>query len=271
MKVRYALQNLKLFERNREWFAAPTSLTSKLAYYPAIAASYIRLGIRHSKSIKYLGSVFHYDNPATPLNLQNYPYEVGHKLLKHMAIQPGYVLDIGANLGQFSTTLTHLCPEAKIDAFEPNPHVYCILKQNANDRMRCFNYALGPTRADLEFFYEPNRSGIGSFFKENAGSEDKIEKIMVHVLNNPAEATKRQEYDLVKIDVEGFELEVLGALEGIQTKYLYIEVSGSGRRRNYSDSGINDAIRRTFGNFDIIYSSGVAAGKSTYELLLRII
>jgi FkbM family methyltransferase len=271
MKVSYALRNLKLIERNREWLAAPTSLTSKLAYYPAIAASYLRLGVRHSKSIKYLGSAFHYDNPATPLNLQNYPYEVGNKLLSHMASQPRYVLDVGANLGQFSTTLTHLCPETRVDAFEPNPNVYGILKQNANDRIQCFNYALGPTKADSEFFYEPNRSGIGSFFKENAGSEDRIEKITVHVLDDPAEVTKRHEYDLVKIDVEGFELEVLGALKGIQTKYLYIEVSGSGRRRSYSDSEISDAIRGTFGSFDIIYSSGVAAGTSTYELLLRIV
>lgn len=141
MKLSYALQNLKLYERNREWLAAPISFTSKIAYYPAIAASYLRLGLHHSKSIRYLGSVFHYDNPATPLNLQNYPYEVGHKLLSHMTSMPSSVLDIGANLGQFSVTLAHLCPEAQIDAFEPNPAVWAILTQNANDRIRCFNYA----------------------------------------------------------------------------------------------------------------------------------
>lgn len=269
MKLSYAFQNLKLLERNREWLTAPISPGNKLVYYPAIVASYFRLGTRHSKSIKYLGTDFYYDNPATPLNLQNYPYEVGKKLLGHMEFAPAHVLDIGANLGQFSLTLAHLCPEARIDSFEPNPGVFGLLTKNATDRMRCFNYALGPQTADHEFFHEPNRSGVGSFFRENAGSQDKVEAITVHVLHDPAEVTGRHEYDLVKIDVEGFELEVLGALGGIRTEYLYIEVSGSGRRRNYSDSEINDALRTTFGNFDIVYSSGVATGANTYELLLR--
>jgi FkbM family methyltransferase len=268
MKVRHVLKNLKLLERNREWLSAPLPITEKIRYYPSVLSSYIVLFSSKNKRVRYLGKSFLFDNPATPLNLQNYPYEVGTKLLGHMRSRPETVLDIGANIGQFSSTLSYLVPDAVIDSFEPNPVIYEILRKNAGPQIRTFNFALGQNKAVAPFYFEPNRSGIGSFFKENAGASNGVEKIEVKVENDVANVTKRNRYDLIKIDVEGFEYEVLHALKGVKTKALYIEVSGNGRSRSYTDAQLYEKIREVLGDYNLIYASGQNAASPTYEMLL---
>lgn len=271
MKAKYIAKNLKLIERNKEWVSSPLSAARKLHYYPAILLSYIALLTQKRKSINYLGTEFKFDNPATPLNLQNYPYEVGVKLLSHIHDKPESILDIGANIGQFSRTIAFLLPGSKIDSFEPNPNVFSILSSNATGQITPYNYALGAEKAEATFYFEPNRSGIGSFLKENAGETGRVKEIRVKVENDVAAVTGRNAYDLVKIDVEGFEYEVIQALKNVKTKFLYIEVSGDGRDRHYTDRKLYSEIGRILGDFNVIYSSGFTEGNPTYELLLKFV
>lgn len=222
------------------------------------------------KSVTYLGKRFEFDNPATPLNLQSYPYEVGQWILGNMDKKPTTVLDIGANIGQFGCTIASILPEAKIDSFEPNPDVFDILKTNAAyyPNLKPHKYGLSPASVE-EMYYEPTRSAVGSMFEENAGTLGKLKKVTIATVDDPSKKTKRKKYDLVKIDVEGYEYSVLDCLKNISTKYLYIELSSEARKKDYSHAAMFQKIEKIFGPFDICYASGHGRLDPTLDILLK--
>jgi FkbM family methyltransferase len=268
VKLRNLARDLRLVRRNREWLTAPVPLARKLGYYPALAGTYARLLSGGGRRVTYLGAPFHYDNPAAPLNLQTYPFEVGRRLLAHLSEPPRSVLDIGANLGQFARTLSYLVPGCAIDSFEPNPEIFELLERNATGTMRLFGYALGPQKGTQTFYFEPNRSAIGSFFRANAGVPGNLRENPVSVVDDATEVTGRDTYDLVKVDVEGFEYEALAGLRNVRTRYLFVEVSGGGRAKSYTDGQFYRAIADTLGDFDVRYCSGWDGHSATYDLLV---
>lgn len=263
----YQLKNLKIRERNKEWLTASgVSSATKLSYYLHIAKS---LSLNR-RVIKYLGKDFNYDNPATPLNLQNYPYEISERILANMDKHPRAVLDIGGNIGQFSVTINHILKnKAKIDTFEPNPYAFEYLEKNTRGEknIRLFQYGLGEKSETITLYFEPTRSAIGSFIKDNAGND--VEERKVKITKDVKKYTKRAHYDLVKIDVEGYEKYALSALQGISFDYMFIELSGQARTKDYDHSVLITQIQDQFGKFDIVYCSGVAKDSITLDMLVR--
>lgn len=261
-----------LLERNKEWLSSRIPLKQKLSYYPALAAAYSRLALSKDKRVRYLGTDFHYDNPATPLNLQNYPFEVTCKILIHMSITPKYIMDIGANIGQLPLTLAAVLPNAHIDAFEPNVDIFEILQRNARDfkNVRPYNLGVGQPSKDAKMYYEPFRSATGSLLAENAGEKSNLKEVAIKLTDDIPVHTKRAIYDLIAIDVEGYEMDVIKNLKNVKTRYLFMEVSTQGRSKQYRHSELFDNIRQTFGEFDIVYSMGYSYKKApTFDILLE--
>ncbi len=269
LPVSHYLKNLKLIERNREWLSSNgISSHHKVSYYGNIFASY---AFRRHKII-YLGNDFYYDNPATPLNLQNYPFEITKKILANMDRKPKSVLDLGGNIGQFSVTINHILKgKAKIDSFEPNEYAAEFLKNNTKNMsgIRVFNYGLGAKSSEEVMYFDPTRSGIGSLMKSNAG-EGKLIKQRIKITNDVPLLTKRSHYDLVKIDVEGYEMNALKGLQGLTLDYLFIEISGQGRSKDYMHSTMFNYIRKQWGEFDIYYCGGFTKHSETFDLVLKI-
>lgn len=268
LPVSHYVKNLKLIERNTEWLSADNvSPRLKLSYYVYIFLTYAT----RSRSISYLGSKFHFDNSATPLNLQNYPHEITAKILANMHRPPKTVLDIGGNLGQFSLTMHHVLKgKVKIDSFEPNSFVYDFLQKNVAGKksINIFNYGLGEKNDRQTLYFNPTRTGIGSLIKQNAGlGADKSQSISITA--HPEKLTKRSKYDLVKIDVEGYEIHVLKGLAGITFEYLFIELSGQGRKKDYNHSELMDILRSQWGQFDIYYASSFGRKNDTFDMLVR--
>ena len=267
MKLSYVLANLKLVERNRDWLAADIPASEKARYYPAMARSYYGLS-RGESSVKYLGAPFVFDNPATPLNLQTYPYELTRKI-RTVVGDPATILDIGGNIGQFTRTAKYLWPRAEVDVFEPNPAAFELMEQNTRHLpgVRRHHFAIGEA-GTAEFYFEPGRSGTGSFLRENVGALDAVEQISVTVTDAPASVTGRDEYDLVKIDVEGHEMDVIERLAGVRCRCLYLEGS-LGRSKPYSHDELFARIADSFGSFEIAYFSEVEPSMLTFEATLR--
>jgi FkbM family methyltransferase len=262
-------KNLKLLERNTEWWrAGAIGNRQKTTYYGHIFVSYIS----GAKQIKYLGRNFFFDNPATPLNLQNYPYELTRKVLDNMYISPKTILDVGANIGQFSITANYVLKgEVKIDAFEPNPYVFDFLTKNVSEissHVKIHNYGVGDKDEQVEIYFDPRRSGIGSLIKQNAGI-GASESATIIVTARLEKITKRMNYDLVKIDVEGYEFHALDGLRNIKAKYLFIEISGVGREKDYEHSEILNKIREIWGEYDICYMGSYKKGDDTFDLLVK--
>jgi FkbM family methyltransferase len=139
------------------------------------------------------------------------------------------VIEIGANVGiftvYFSKRLTATNPDAQIFAFEPSAEAYRRLRENlalnAAGNVTTFNAAIGP-KSGFAQFYEPRNHLTNGSLKMSFASyfdEDPISNWIVTLagatLLELLAGTKRT---LFKIDVEGFEAEVLGALEPIITQ-----------------------------------------------------
>jgi FkbM family methyltransferase len=184
--------------------------------------------------------------------MMNYPVEM--KQFKRYIEHPlRSVLDIGANIGQFAITLDYFFPDLeRLDCFEPNRKIFSLLEANvaSMDHVRTYAYGIGDPGNSTLFFTE-GKSAIGSMIKENAMYEGMhLSTVNVNLINEPQLLTGCRHYDLVKIDVEGYELEVLRNITNITAKYVYVELSHN-RQRNFKQSELFQTITDKFGPWDI--------------------
>lgn len=136
------------------------------------------------------------------------------------------VIDVGANVGQFCNAVKLFYPKAKIVSFEPDPNIFEILKANtANlDDVVLINHGLADSKAKL-LFHKNKLSGKSSFSKK---SKDTYETITLPVTTLDSHRLfGNKKIDLVKIDVEGFEYNVIkGAIKTLKhSEYLLVEIS----------------------------------------------
>ncbi|MDI2128790.1 FkbM family methyltransferase [Yinghuangia seranimata] len=262
--------NLRLWSRNRDWWQADLPVGTRLRYYGDMAASYVRVARGQRRGIRYLDRTFMFDDVAAPLNLQAYPRAVGRDVLGNLrpGSTPRSVLDVGGNLGQFAVTLRHFAPHAQIDVFEPNSAVVPLLEQNTAglEGVRVWPYALSPRPVD-ELYVEPGRSASGSLLADQVDAIAAPRSVAVRSVSDPSSVTGHQEYDLVRIDVAGYELEVLKCLGGMTVHYLYLEMSGL--RGVYPHSELLMLVRRQFGDFRIVFQGPCDRRSVNHPVLLE--
>jgi FkbM family methyltransferase len=123
------------------------------------------------------------------------------------------IIDCGANIGMSILYFKKLFPNSKILAFEANPHAYKLLEmnmlQNKIKNVELQNIALYDKETEISFYIGDNiGSLVGSIKAERGGeSELKIEaKKLSSYLKNI------ETVDLIKMDVEGAELNILSDL-----------------------------------------------------------
>jgi FkbM family methyltransferase len=150
---------------------------------------------------------------------------------------PLIVLDIGANVGQFASTLLALDSSAQVLSVEPNPVVYPILRQNLKafaGRSFVLTRAVGPEMKRSDFFFVEGKSAQGSMYAENAVKNlvgDPTAR-RVPIEEGPITSEQlvqvgwspSQNIDLVKLDVEGYEMTALAGLSSIDFQFLWVEV-----------------------------------------------
>lgn len=131
-------------------------------------------------------------------------------------------LDIGANIGCISQALGY--SGHNVVAFEPQPELFELLKFNAPTAMH-MNWAVGsePGTAKMPKVYysdKGNFGGLGLHEKSIHGTID------VRVLVLDDSIVDQMDVGFIKIDVEGYELEVLKGATRIITRdnpIMYIE------------------------------------------------
>ena len=150
------------------------------------------------------------------------------KLRKHFPQSNITCLDIGANCGQFFDSIKDLYPQSSITMVEANPHCERFLQRKKSPYHMI---ALSDKKGILEFFTTKKkpRSKGASFYPEvnwKNIKEDDILKISVPVSTLDI-LFENQKFDLVKIDVQGAELDIInGGTEFLQSNnFLLIEVS----------------------------------------------
>lgn len=139
------------------------------------------------------------------------------------------IIDVGANIGQFALASSYIYPEAKIYSFEALPSLNSTLSKNLKQLRRCkiYNLALNSTSQDIQF-YECDNSQVSSALKPLANNS-RLNEIVVHSdrLDNILKTSEIERPSLLKLDVQGFEKEVLKGATGLFNviDYVLMEVS----------------------------------------------
>lgn len=147
-----------------------------------------------------------------------------------------YVVDIGANKGQFSLAVRKSIPDAKIIAFEPLANPASIFKSIFNDDPNVLLHvsAIGPERCETQI-HVSKRNDSSSLLPitdtQNIlfpGTEEShVEKINASPLDFFLDTMDITPPALLKIDVQGYELQTLQGCESLLQKFniIYVECS----------------------------------------------
>lgn len=170
----------------------------------------------------------HYDSPyATKTFLvAAYDFYIETLMLSILPKNP-VIVDVGANIGQFLFGVKTFFPEAKLYSFEPDPDIFKKLEQNAKQfpSTYLFNYALSNKKKKMTF-YKNNMFSEWSSLIPGANQGD-TQKISIQAELGDAHLSKLKHIDILKIDVEGAELEVLHGLKKSLkiSDYVLLEMS----------------------------------------------
>jgi len=128
-------------------------------------------------------------------------------------------LDIGANIGNHSVYFASLFQD--VFAFEPNPVTFHLLQFNATlkDNIICRNLGLSYSDKDGVLIFNKQNIGGGTLNSKYSTNDDTNNvDVKLVKLDNVSEI-KDKNIGLIKIDVEGHEINVLkGAAELIRSK-----------------------------------------------------
>jgi FkbM family methyltransferase len=176
--------------------------------------------------------------------------------LLHFLREEDAFADVGANIGSY-TILASGHAGSKTFSFEPVPSTFAHLVDNIainhlENKVTAFNIALGSGEGIVAFTSKLDTVN-------HIATNDELDTIRVSIktLNNIFE--NHSTPSLIKIDVEGFENEVLtGANRLLDSNNLHaiiIELNGSGKRYGYDDENIHKMLC----NFDFrpfLYNPG---------------
>lgn len=176
-----------------------------------------------------------------------------------------HVLDIGANEGQFASKARKKFPNAFIHSFEPLPHVYQKLKKefHKDANFKSYNIALGSEKgiSTIVLNHHSASSSMLQMSEEfsqhfNFVKADREIEINVERLDDVFDNSKLQTPYLVKIDVQGFEREVIaGGREVLSNAdVIIIEVSF---HKLYNNQVLFDEIYDNMNNLGFKYSGNL--------------
>jgi FkbM family methyltransferase len=185
------------------------------------------------------------------------------EVMKSIIKRGDVFIDVGAYIGTYSIAIAHkVGPSGIVISLEPSPmyHILCKnIKINRLENCIALKKAAWSKSTHLELYYNPQRAGTSSFFKEWQPYVLKSIKVEAKPLDDILEEVGYpiSKIKLLKIDVEGSEVEVLkGASNTISiTDYIIFETS---KRM------LNDCLQLLSSNFKVSFIEGTGP---TYNFL----
>ena len=148
------------------------------------------------------------------------------------------IFDVGANLGQSINLLKTYFHDSTIYSFEPEPNLFLKLKKNTliYDRINLYNFGFG--NSEFETILNLQESSGGNSILDSAKDSDYFSlnwlqhkgsvNIKITTLDNFCENNKINNIDLLKLDTQGYELNILRGAKNLlinkKIKIIYSEV-----------------------------------------------
>ena len=159
---------------------------------------------------------------------------------KHLSSGMTFI-DIGANIGQHSMYAAALVGQTgQVHSYEPIPALFNQLSKSSSSNgfetiIHTHNYALGNKEATEKLFVSENIGG------SSLVHEDKTtETITVQIKKGDKELLALSRIDIIKIDVEGYEYEVLEGIKESLAKHspvILLEFSGDFYLKQKNNNG----------------------------------
>ena len=138
------------------------------------------------------------------------------------------IFDVGAHTGESIVRFRNLYKKSIIHSFEPSKKSFTILKKYENLETKINNFALGKINEMGKFYINKNDSTSGFYkFFESKNIQDNIanETVQIKTLDQYVKNHNIECIDILKIDVQGFEAQVLqGAIKTLGHKIKIIEL-----------------------------------------------
>lgn len=152
-------------------------------------------------------------------------YEAEELSLMRQSIRPGQtIIDAGANIGYTVRFFARAVAEAgNVYAFEPNPIIFPLLEKNVakSKQVATFNLGLSSRTGEIDLFLAGKNHSVASFSKKYPTMHlayrphERAQSVRVKVVKGDEFVREHgiDHVDAIKIDVEGWELQVLAGFE----------------------------------------------------------
>jgi FkbM family methyltransferase len=149
------------------------------------------------------------------------------ELFRNLADSSQVILDIGANIGCTAILFGDMAQQ--VHAFEPSPTTYAYLRQNLQSNgtgnVTMHNVGLGAEEATTTITFAPNNRS-GGFVSDltKADANHVSEQIEIRTMDDVVAKLALRALDFIKIDVEGFEGNVLRGAGATLDRYRPVVV-----------------------------------------------
>ena len=172
--------------------------------------------------------------------------------IQQLGICPAVIIDVGANVGQFSYSAAELFPNAQIYSFEPEPNIATKLRENLKGKGNVSIYpcALGDQTGEVTFHvnkYSLSSSVLPLAEAHQAAFPEAEEIRMINVPQETLDLVFAQiplrSPILLKIDVQGYESSVIAGAKEFLKKADYVIVEVSFEPMYQGEMGFQDILR----------------------------
>jgi FkbM family methyltransferase len=232
------LQDLARIERTL-WVQRGVSLRHKIQF--AVSRLLLLAG---GKSVLWLGRWMKSDNRLGLLLLPEYIDEAVSLVALAQITSADIVVDVGANIGQFTTAIYHVAG-CRVVSIEANPEIVSILRRNvgAMSGITVVQAAVGARSEERTHYSVRGKSAQGSFLKGRAvenlagGVEEKSISVVRLADVMAGVGLGDAPVKCIKIDTEGTEEDVLAGCDGLKIATLQIEIDTreAGQRQRIED------------------------------------
>lgn len=156
--------------------------------------------------------------------------------LAGQGISPGSVLDVGANVGQFTVAVAKFFPSAKVHSFEPVPVCIGKLRKNVSslENVTVYPVALGDNEGEAlihlnSYSHSSSVLSLARAHRDAFPEAKEVGTVAVEMttLDLITEKLELRSPVLLKLDVQGYEAETLrGGVETLKrVDYVVLETS----------------------------------------------